>query len=76
MESVSISDGNVGEHPACLIPSGGVKRRYTEAKLVAFRNGFIRVDPLYVSHDDRVINMESSHVLVDSQFMHHEALHA
>ena len=75
MESVSISDGNVGERPACLIPSGGVKRRYTEARLVTFRNGFMHMKPLYVSHDDRVSNMKASLVLVDGQFMHHEALH-
>ena len=75
MESAPFSDGNVGEHPVCLILSGKVKRLYTEVRLVVFRNGFIRVDPLYVSHDDRVSNMEASLVLVDSPFIHHEALH-
>ena len=66
VESVSISDGNVGERPACLIPSDRVKRRCTEARLVAFRNGFARVDPLYVSHDGRLINVKSSLVSIDS----------
>ena len=73
MESASFSDGNVGERPACLIPSGRVKRRYTEAILVTFRNGFMHVDPLYDSHNGRLINVKSSLVSVDIQFIHHEA---
>jgi len=36
----------------------------------------MHVEPLYVSHNGRVINMEASLVLVDSPFIHHEALHA
>ena len=51
VESASFSDGNVGKCPACLIPSDWVKRRYTEAELVVFRNGFAHMEPLYVSHD-------------------------
>ena len=33
------------------------------------------MDPLYVSHDDRVSNIGASHVSVGSPFMHHKALH-
>ena len=75
MESVSFSDGNVGERPACLIPSGGVKRRYTEARLVTFRNGFAHMEPLYVSHDGELVNLKTFPVSIDSPFMHHEAPH-
>lgn len=75
VESVSFSDGNVGERPACLIPSGRVKRRCTEARLVAFRNGFAHIEPLYVLHNGELINVEAFLVSVDSLFIHHEALH-
>ena len=34
------------------------------------------VDPLYVSHNGRVINMEALPASIDSQFMHSESLHA
>ena len=76
MESASFSDGNVGERPACLIPSDRVKRRYTEARLVACRNGFMHVDPLYVSHNGELVNLKTFPVSVDSQFIHHEAIYA
>ena len=58
-----------------MIPSDRVKRRYTEARLVAFRNGFIRVDPLYVSHNGELVNLKTFPASVDSPFIHHEALH-
>ena len=75
MESVSISDGNVGERPACLIPSDRVKRRYTETILVAFRNGFAHIEPLYVSHDGGLVSLKTFLASIDSPFMHHKALH-
>ena len=75
VESVSITEGNVGSGPACLIPSYGVKRRYTEARLVAFRNGFAHIEPPYVSHDGRLVNLKTFPASVDSPFMHHEAPH-
>lgn len=36
----------------------------------------MHVEPLYVSHNGRISNMEASHVSVDSQFMHCESLYA
>lgn len=36
----------------------------------------MHVEPLYVSHDDRVSNMGASPASIDSQFMHCESLHA
>ena len=36
----------------------------------------MHMDPLYDSHNGRLINVKSSLVSVDNPFMHHEALHA
>ena len=36
----------------------------------------MHVEPLYVSLNGRVINMEASPASIDSQFMHSESLHA
>lgn len=36
----------------------------------------MHVEPLYVSHKGRVINMEASPASIDSRFMHYESLHA
>ena len=35
----------------------------------------MHVEPLYVSHNGRVINMEALPASIDSQFMHCESLH-
>lgn len=36
----------------------------------------MHVEPLYVSHNGRVINMEALPASIDSQFMHCKSLHA